>query len=67
MRQRVETLVGNLVSAIVTLSKSLGRAVESAQRFIEVLTEFVDTTEPAEVAPERWREMLQKGERVAPT
>jgi len=36
--------------------------VDHPQRFIEVLTEFIDTTEPAEVAPERWREMLQKGE-----
>jgi pimeloyl-ACP methyl ester carboxylesterase len=36
--------------------------VDDPHRFIEVLTEFIDTTEPAEVAPERWRELLQKGE-----
>jgi pimeloyl-ACP methyl ester carboxylesterase len=36
--------------------------VDEPQRFIEVLTEFIDTTEPADVAPERWRELLQRGE-----
>jgi pimeloyl-ACP methyl ester carboxylesterase len=36
--------------------------VDEPQRFIEVLTEFIDTTEPADVAPERWRELLQQGE-----
>jgi pimeloyl-ACP methyl ester carboxylesterase len=35
--------------------------VDEPQRFIEVLTEFLDTTDAAEVAPERWRELLQKG------
>jgi pimeloyl-ACP methyl ester carboxylesterase len=39
--------------------------VDEPQRFIEVLTDFIDTTEPADVAPERWREMLQKGEGAA--
>ena len=39
--------------------------VDEPQRFIEVLTEFIDSTEPAEVAPERWRELLQKGEAPA--
>jgi pimeloyl-ACP methyl ester carboxylesterase len=41
--------------------------VDEPQRFIEVLTDFIDTTEPAKVAPERWREMLQKGEGAART
>ena len=36
--------------------------VDEPQRFIEVLTDFIDTTEPADVAPERWRELLQRGE-----
>jgi pimeloyl-ACP methyl ester carboxylesterase len=36
--------------------------VDEPLRFIEVLTEFIDTTEPADVEPERWRELLQKGE-----
>src|SRR3954447_20129724 len=36
--------------------------VDEPQRFIEVLTEFIDDTEPAAVDPERWREMLQRGE-----
>ena len=35
--------------------------VDEPQRFIEVLTDFLDTTEAADVAPERWRELLQKG------
>jgi pimeloyl-ACP methyl ester carboxylesterase len=35
--------------------------IDEPQRFIEVLTEFLDTTDAAEVAPERWRELLQKG------
>jgi pimeloyl-ACP methyl ester carboxylesterase len=36
--------------------------VDDPMRFIEVLTEFIDETDPADVAPERWRELLQKGE-----
>src|SRR4051812_7678272 len=36
--------------------------VDDPQRFIEVLTEFMDTTEAADIDPERWRELLQKGE-----
>lgn len=36
--------------------------VDEPLRFIEVLTDFIDTTEPADTAPERWREMLQRGE-----
>jgi pimeloyl-ACP methyl ester carboxylesterase len=41
--------------------------VDDPQRFIEVLTEFIDTTEPAEVDPERWRAMLQQGEHAGRT
>ncbi len=39
--------------------------VDEPHRFIEVLTDFMETTEPAELAPERWRERLQKGEAPA--
>ena len=35
--------------------------VDEPLRFIEVLTDFIDTTEPAEVAAERWRELLRSG------
>ena len=34
--------------------------VDEPQRFIEVLEEFIDSTEPAEVAPERWRVLLRQ-------
>jgi pimeloyl-ACP methyl ester carboxylesterase len=36
--------------------------VDEPHHFIEVLTDFIDSTEPAEVSPERWRELLQLGE-----
>jgi pimeloyl-ACP methyl ester carboxylesterase len=36
--------------------------VDEPHHFIEVLTDFVDSSEPADVPPERWREMLRKGE-----
>jgi pimeloyl-ACP methyl ester carboxylesterase len=36
--------------------------IDEPLRFIEVLTDFIDTTVPADVVPERWRELLQKGE-----
>ncbi len=35
--------------------------VDEPLRFIEVLTEFLDDTPPAEVEPERWRELLRRG------
>ena len=35
--------------------------VDEPQRFIEVLSDFVDTTTPVDLPPERWREMLKKG------
>jgi pimeloyl-ACP methyl ester carboxylesterase len=36
--------------------------VDEPLRFVDVLTDFIDSTEPAEVDPERWREMLRRGE-----
>ena len=36
--------------------------VDEPQRFIEVLTEFLDETRAAEVKPRRWRELLRRGE-----
>ena len=36
--------------------------VDDPLRFTEVLTEFIETTDPADVEPERWREMLRRGE-----
>ena len=41
--------------------------VDDPQRFIEVLEDFVGGTEPAELRPERWRELLQKGEAAVRT
>jgi pimeloyl-ACP methyl ester carboxylesterase len=35
--------------------------VDEPLRFIEVLTDFIDTTTPADLPPERWRELLKKG------
>jgi len=34
--------------------------LDEPQRFIEVLTDFMDTTKPGEIAPERWRELLRE-------
>src|SRR3954470_23441065 len=36
--------------------------VDEPQRFIEVLTDFIDSTEAADLSPERWRELLKRGE-----
>jgi pimeloyl-ACP methyl ester carboxylesterase len=36
--------------------------IDEPLRFVEVLTDFIDSTEPADVEPERWRELLRKGE-----
>jgi pimeloyl-ACP methyl ester carboxylesterase len=38
--------------------------IDEPLRFVDVLTDFIDTTKPAEVEPERWRELLRKGETV---
>ena len=35
--------------------------VDEPHRFIEVLTDFIDTTTPADLPPERWRELLKRG------
>jgi pimeloyl-ACP methyl ester carboxylesterase len=35
--------------------------VDESARFGRVLEDFIDTTEPAAVTPERWRALLQKG------
>ncbi|MGI8580353.1 MAG: alpha/beta fold hydrolase [Solirubrobacteraceae bacterium] len=35
--------------------------VDDAARFGRVLEDFIDSTEPAAVTPERWRALLQKG------
>ena len=39
--------------------------VDEPTRFIEVLTEFIDTTEPAARRAGRWRELLRVGRRAA--
>jgi pimeloyl-ACP methyl ester carboxylesterase len=37
--------------------------LDEPQRFLDVLLDFVESTEPADVAPEEWREMLKAGQR----
>ena len=37
--------------------------LDEAQRFVDVLLDFIDSTEPADVDPEDWREMLKAGRR----
>jgi pimeloyl-ACP methyl ester carboxylesterase len=39
--------------------------LDQPQRFIDVLLDFIESTEPADVDPERWREMLKAGGRSA--
>jgi pimeloyl-ACP methyl ester carboxylesterase len=39
--------------------------VDEPTRFIELLEDFVDTTAPAHVAPEEWRDLLRGGIRAA--
>jgi pimeloyl-ACP methyl ester carboxylesterase len=39
--------------------------VDEPTRFIEVLEDFIDTTEPANVALEQWGELLREGPRAA--
>jgi pimeloyl-ACP methyl ester carboxylesterase len=34
--------------------------LDEPQRFIHLLTDFMDTTEPADMAPEQWRELLRR-------
>jgi pimeloyl-ACP methyl ester carboxylesterase len=33
--------------------------LDEPQRFLDVLLDFIDSTEPADVEPEEWREMLK--------
>ena len=35
--------------------------LDEPQRFLDVLLDFIDSTEPAEVHPEEWREILRAG------
>jgi pimeloyl-ACP methyl ester carboxylesterase len=35
--------------------------LDEPQRFLDVLLDFIDSTEPADVDPEEWREMLKSG------
>ena len=34
--------------------------LDEPQLFVDVLTDFMDSTEPGEIAPERWRELLRR-------
>jgi pimeloyl-ACP methyl ester carboxylesterase len=34
--------------------------LDEPQRFIDILEDFMDTTEPAKLAPEQWRELLRR-------
>ena len=35
--------------------------IDDPQRFLDVLLDFIDSTEPADVDPHRWQEMLKAG------
>ena len=35
--------------------------IDDPQRFLDVLLDFIDSTEPADVDPGRWQEMLKTG------
>ena len=35
--------------------------LDEPQRFLDVLLDFIDSTEPADVDPEEWREILRAG------
>ena len=34
--------------------------LDEPQRFLDVLTDFMDTTQPADMAPEQWRALLRR-------
>ena len=38
--------------------------LDEPQRFLEVLLDFIDSTDPADVDPEQWRGMLKTGRRA---
>jgi hypothetical protein len=37
--------------------------LDEPQRFLDVLFDFIDSTDPADVDPDEWREMLKTGRR----
>ena len=39
--------------------------LDEPQRFLDVLLDFIESTDPADVDPEEWREMLKTGRRAA--
>src|SRR5215218_7590117 len=41
--------------------------LDEPQRFLDVLLDFIETTEPADVEPEEWRRMLKTGRRISRT
>ena len=38
--------------------------IDEPQRFLDVLLDFIDSTDPADVDPADWREMLRTGRRA---
>ena len=40
--------------------------IDDPQRFLDVLLDFIDSTDPAEVDPQRWQEMLKAGRKAGP-
>jgi pimeloyl-ACP methyl ester carboxylesterase len=38
--------------------------LDEPQRFLDVLVDFIESTEPADVEPEEWRELLKTGRRA---
>jgi pimeloyl-ACP methyl ester carboxylesterase len=38
--------------------------LDEPQRFLDVLLDFIDSTDPADLDPEQWREMLKTGRRA---
>jgi hypothetical protein len=38
--------------------------LDEPRRFVDVLLDFIDSTDPADVDPEQWREMLKTGRRA---
>ena len=42
-------------------TRATSRSVDEPQRFIEVLTEFIDDTEPADLDADEWGDLLRAG------
>ena len=38
--------------------------MDDPQRFLDVLLDFIDSTEPADVDPESWKGMLKSGRKA---